>query len=83
LRLEKLLKKRNQLLCRIGEDEVSAGDLAELLGMQPSALSQHLRQLKDAGIVETRREHRVIYYKLTDDKTRRIIALLRELYCPA
>ncbi|NCC22693.1 MAG: ArsR family transcriptional regulator [Alphaproteobacteria bacterium] len=75
--------KRLPLLCRIGESEVSAGELAEFVGMRPSALSQHLRQLREAGIVETRRAHRVIYYRLADDKTRRIIALLRELYCPS
>ena len=51
--------KRLPLLCRIGEEEVSAGDLAEFVGMRPSALSQHLRQLKEAGIVEARREHRL------------------------
>lgn len=76
-------RKRLSLLCRIGEEEVSAGELAEFLDMSPSALSQHLRRLKDAGIVETRREHRVIYYRLSDSNTRKIITLLKSIYCPS
>jgi ArsR family transcriptional regulator len=74
-------EKRLALLCRIGEEEASAGELAEFLEMAPSALSQHLRRLKEAGIVETRREHRVIYYRLADNNTRKIISLLKEIYC--
>ncbi|MCB9991983.1 MAG: winged helix-turn-helix transcriptional regulator [Rhodospirillales bacterium] len=69
------------ILCRIGEEEVPAGELAAFVGMAPSALSQHLRRLREAGLVDTRREHRVIYYRLTDDNTKQIIALLQELYC--
>jgi len=69
------------LLCRIGQEEVAAGELAEFVGMTPSALSQHLRRLRDSGLVSARRDHRVIYYRLADDKTRKIIVLLQKLYC--
>ena len=69
------------LLCRIGEEEVSAGDLSAFVGMTPSALSQHLRRLREAGLVETRRDHRTIYYRLTDHKAKQIITLLQKLYC--
>jgi len=69
------------ILCRLGQEEVSAGELAEFVDMSPSALSQHLRRLKDQGLVATRRDHRMIYYRLTDDKIRRLITVLQELYC--
>lgn len=69
------------LLCRIGQEEVSAGELAEFVGMSPSALSQHLKRLRESGIVESRREHRVVYYRLADRNTKEIIALLQKLYC--
>ncbi len=70
------------ILCRIGEEEVAAGELAHFVGMSPSALSQHLKRLRDLNLVATRRDHRVIYYRLADDKLQRIIHLLRDLYCP-
>lgn len=70
------------ILCRLGDEEVSAGDLAQFVDMSPSALSQHLKRLRDLEIVSTRRDHRTIYYRLTDDRMRQIISLLQELYCP-
>jgi len=70
------------ILCRLGEEEVSAGELARFVGMTPSALSQHLARMKALGVVTARREHRIIHYRLADEKMRRIIDLLQELYCP-
>ncbi len=40
-------------------------DLADILGMTIPAVSQHLRKLKDGGIVQTRKEGQTIYYSLT------------------
>lgn len=43
-------------------NEVSAGYLAEMLGTSASAVSQHLRKLREAGLVTTRRDGQTIYY---------------------
>ena len=69
------------ILCRLGQEEIAAGDLAAFVDMSPSALSQHLKRLKEHNIVTSRRDHRVIYYRLSDPKTAEIIALLHKLYC--
>jgi len=45
------------ILCRIGEEEVPSGEIAEFVGMSPSALSQHLKRLRELQIVTTRRDH--------------------------
>ena len=42
-------------------------DLSDILGMTIPAVSQHLRKLKDGGIVQTRKEGQTIYYSLTQD----------------
>jgi DNA-binding transcriptional ArsR family regulator len=39
-------------------------DLAEVLGMTESAVSQHLRKLKDKNLVKTRRAGQTIFYSL-------------------
>ena len=70
------------ILCRLRDEEVSAGDLAEFADISPSALSQHLRRLKDQGLVTMRRDHRMIYYRLTDEKLKRLTKVLQELFCP-
>lgn len=50
------------LLCR--HKELSVGDIAEVVGVSISAVSHTLRKLQKAGMVESRREFRTVYYKL-------------------
>ena len=44
--------------------EMCVCDLAEVLELTVSAVSQHLKKLKDKNIVKTRREGQTIYYSL-------------------
>lgn len=48
------------------EDRLCVCDLSEILEMKVPAVSQHLRKLKDADLVQTEREGSTIYYYLTD-----------------
>ena len=48
--------------------------IAELLGMTQSAISHQLKTLKNANLVGNRREGKTIYYYLSDDHVRAIIA---------
>lgn len=73
--------KRLMVLCRLVDNEMSVGALAESVGLGQSALSQHLARLRDLGIVATRREAQTIYYRLASDNARRLIGLLYEIYC--
>jgi DNA-binding transcriptional ArsR family regulator len=52
-------------LLRGGERTVSA--LVERFSVTQSAISQHLKHLRDAGLVATRRDGREIYYRLVAD----------------
>ena len=47
------------------EGQLCPCDLSDILGMTIPAVSQHLRKLKDGGIVQTRKEAQTIYYSLT------------------
>ena len=42
-------------------------DIAEVLELTDSAVSQHLRKLKDKNIVKTRRERQTIFYSLVQN----------------
>ncbi|MEQ8357893.1 MAG: metalloregulator ArsR/SmtB family transcription factor [Cytophagales bacterium] len=46
------------------EDQLCPCDLGDILDMSVPAVSQHLRKLKDGGLVETQREGKVIFYSL-------------------
>ncbi|MCF8232914.1 MAG: metalloregulator ArsR/SmtB family transcription factor [Bacteroidales bacterium] len=46
------------------ENELCPCDLSDILGMSIPAVSQHLRKLRDGGLIESRREGQTIFYKL-------------------
>jgi DNA-binding transcriptional ArsR family regulator len=84
-RLLRLLanERRLMVLCHlVGAGEMHVGALATTIGLSQPAISQHLALLREDGLVATRRVAQTIYYRLADDKAGRVIALLRELYCP-
>ena len=82
--LMKQLSNTNRLmiLCTLMFDELSVGQLNELIPLSQSALSQHLATLRSSGLVETRREGQVIFYRLQGDRAMRVIALLKDMFCP-
>ncbi|TNF17801.1 MAG: transcriptional regulator [Rhodobacteraceae bacterium] len=72
---------RLMILCHLVQDEMSVGALEEVLGMRQAAVSQMLARLRDEGLVTTRRDGKTVFYSLADDRTRRMIELLYDLYC--
>lgn len=57
-------------------------DLQVELGAAQSRLSFHLKKLKDAGILEDRREGRWVYYRLVPDALDEMRGVLGELTPP-
>jgi ArsR family transcriptional regulator, virulence genes transcriptional regulator len=55
--------KRLEILAILHEEEMSVCDLANRLGIGQSSLSQHLARLRQAGLVTTRRERQLIFYR--------------------
>lgn len=49
------------------EKELCPCDLADILGMTMAAVSQHLRKLKDGGIITSKKEAQTIYYSLAEE----------------
>jgi DNA-binding transcriptional ArsR family regulator len=47
------------------EKRLCVCDLSDILGMNISAVSQHLRKMKDRNLLETEREAQTIFYSLT------------------
>lgn len=72
---------RLMLACTLVEGEFSVGALEERLDIHQPSLSQQLTVLRDAGLVETRRESRQIFYRLTEEKAAQLIAALYHIYC--
>jgi ArsR family transcriptional regulator len=69
---------RLEILCRLLDGEVSVAGLESQLGLKQPSLSQQLGQLREAGIVTTRREAKSIFYSLADERLRAIVEAMRE-----
>jgi DNA-binding transcriptional ArsR family regulator len=83
--LLKLLANEHRLLilCRLAVDgETSVGELGEAVGLGQSALSQHLARLREDGLVATRRDAQTIFYRIADARAARLLAVLKDIYCP-
>ena len=74
---------RLMILCHLGPGEKSVSELERLLNLRQAAVSQMLARLRDDGLVETRRQGKTIYYRLSDDNTKQVIGLLHSLFCAA
>ena len=64
---------RIRILYVLFEAEMCVCDIAEVLKMTQSAISHQLRLLKQAKLIQSRREGKMVYYSLADDHVRTII----------
>ena len=61
------------------EGELSAGTLTRRLAQPQPRVSNHLACLRWCGFVTTRRDHRLIYYRLADQRVTAMLALAHGL----
>lgn len=76
-------KDRLMVLCHLSSGEKSVGELARLLEIPQSPLSQHLARMRKENLVQTRREAQTIYYSIASDEAERFVCLMHEIYCGA
>jgi len=74
-------KDRLMVLCHLTSGEKSVGELAGLLEIPQSPLSQHLARMRKESLVTTRREAQTIYYSIASGEAARFVELMHELYC--
>ena len=72
---------RLMILCHLATGEKSVTELEELLSSRQAAVSQQLSRLRLEGLVTPRRDGKVIYYRLTDDRPRQIMEIVYDLFC--
>jgi len=70
-----------RLLVQAGEEGVSAGTLAERLGVANATLSFHLKELSHAGLIRSRQESRHIYYSADFAAMNTLLQFLTENCC--
>lgn len=74
---------RWKILCALGDQELSVGEIVERIGTSQSNISQHLEQLRNKSIVVSRKEANRIYYRIRSGKLLELIGTMRTVLCPA
>ncbi len=63
---------RIRMLWALDESEMCVCDISVLLNMTQSAISHQLRVLKQASLVKSRKEGKIVFYSLVDEHVRQI-----------
>ena len=71
--------KRLAIVEMLSDGEKSVGSIAGALESTVSAISQHLRNMKDKNVVATRKEGQTVYYRLKNPKIIKGCHLVREI----
>jgi ArsR family transcriptional regulator, arsenate/arsenite/antimonite-responsive transcriptional repressor len=68
-------------LVRAGSPGLAAGEIAQMIGVSPSAMSFHLRELEQAGLTRSWRDGRYIRSSLCVEAMRGLVTFLTEDCC--
>lgn len=81
--LLKALANRHRLIivCQLIEKERSVGELAALLNIRVSTVSQHLALLRKDDLVTARRDGQTIWYSISSAPARALVSVLYRAYC--
>ena len=72
---------RLKILCVLGPEEISVQDIVEQVGTSQSNISQHLAILREKGVLRSRKDANRVYYRVSDERTLRLIGMMREVFC--
>lgn len=72
---------RLMVLCQLGQNEMSVGEINDAVGLSQSALSQHLAKLRAEGMVATRRDGQTIFYRIADKRVGQLVSALHDIFC--
>ncbi|QIK36817.1 winged helix-turn-helix transcriptional regulator [Caldichromatium japonicum] len=72
---------RLKILCTLGDQEASVQEIVEHVGTSQSNISQHLAILREKGILAARKDANRVYYRVSDNRTLKLIGMMREVFC--
>lgn len=71
--------KRLEILSILRDDEMAAGEIVKKMKISKGNVSQHLTLMRNAGILEARRDGVNIYYRIASPKVIQACDLMREV----
>lgn len=68
-------------LVQTGPQSCAASKISEALGIAPSSLSFHLKELSHAGLIDARQDGRFVFYSANFGAMNELLAFLTENCC--
>lgn len=72
---------RLMILCLLCEGEKSVSEIESIINLPQAAVSQQLARLRMDNLVSTRRDGRIIHYRLANNEVAPIVEALYEMFC--
>lgn len=72
---------RLMILCLLCEGEKSVSEIEAVINLPQAAVSQQLARLRMDSLVSTRRDGRVIHYRLANGEVAVLVETLYEMFC--
>jgi ArsR family transcriptional regulator len=72
---------RLKILCVLADNELSVQDIVDNVGTSQSNISQHLAILRDKEILATRKDANRVYYRIGDQRTLKLVGMMRDVFC--
>ncbi len=72
---------RLKILCVVGDQEACVQEIVDAVGTSQSNISQHLAILRDKDVLHTRKDANRVYYRVGDQRTLQLVAMMREVFC--
>lgn len=72
--------RRREILAMIWESEKASGEIADAFDVTFGAVSQHLALLREAGLVEVRRDGNRRFYSANRDRLAPYETILKEMW---
>jgi ArsR family transcriptional regulator len=74
-------KQRFRIVCILSRGSFCVNEMAQILGTEKlSNLSQQLKVLRLAGVIQCERDSKKMIYSMKDERFREIILMLKEQY---
>jgi ArsR family transcriptional regulator, virulence genes transcriptional regulator len=72
---------RLMILCYLASGEKSVKELEDLLSLRQPTVSQQLARLRIEGFIDARRDGKMIYYSLADERAKLMVEQIYEMFC--
>jgi len=73
--------KRLIILCNLVDKQKSVSEMVSLTKLSNSALSQHLKKMKEMNLVEDEKVGKEVFYSIKSNEIKAILSVLYLIYC--